>query len=218
MSEQEGKQKEKTSAEMAEELSQTLKQLEEAKKLVETKDKEARINQRRADKAERTRLPLMGAKSQSESATKEEDKTDPALTRMQELEAAANQAERDRLILRELMSRGLTEADLEDLPVDVDELQSPAELRLAFDNLQMKRQLHQVTETLKDRKQETTPAGGSGTQVDTGGQRAQPTSGLEEGPSVEELRKAAVQLGRTPEGRYAMLAAIHLDPSKIIPE
>ena len=187
--------------------------LADNQKLAEDRDKiakEAKLHQITRD---RLQHQIDTRKAVLPPAKGADGKEDPGLARLQELEAQANESNRRIMILTELSARGLKETDLVDADIDVELCESPVELKLALDNLLMKRQLRDVD---KWRKESGTPppskpkidAGGS---TDTGG-----GSGEQADAQLRARYDKAKEKGRTPEGQWLMLDAIHHDPNKLM--
>jgi transcriptional regulator of acetoin/glycerol metabolism len=112
------------------------------------------------------------------------------------------------MLLKEVARRGLSPEDVEDLEFD-----TPAELRLALDVIEQKKQMKQLQQSItasQEKKSSESP-------VDTGG----PTGGREadqvqRSEKLQQSYAKAREAGRTAEGRWQLLQAIHKDPSKVI--
>jgi len=184
-------------------------------------EKEARTHQRRADRLE-SKLPGLQM-GKAKDAVGADGKPDP-VAGMKALEDATSEAIRQNYLLRELMARGLKETDLDELDIELDEIQTQTELKLALDGLQMKRQLQDVGKQVAENKaaaEAAKNAGGkpNGSQllIDTG--EAPPegwTRTKDVTQVVKDLRKRSSEMGRTTEARQMRLAAIYLDDSKIL--
>jgi hypothetical protein len=140
----------------------------------------------------------------------EEETEDPLLE-------FANETAKEAALLRELLSRGLTLEDGENIEFD-----SVGELRLQLDVIQQQLEINSLREEIQQGREAAAAEGGeaqaSDVRIDTGGR-----TGGEDADRIQQtqaLRDQAADLkkqGRFTEAQWVAIRAAQTDPSKVIP-
>lgn len=138
-------------------------------------------------------------------------------TREEELETWANELARENLLLKTAAHHGLTVEELSDL-----DYSTPTELELAAqvkkgekESRALRESITATQKSLEELRQGQRPADEDGDEsVDTGGR----TRRVAREDKVKQLNDTAAKAGKTPQGRWAKLEALRLDPTKRIQE
>jgi len=118
-----------------------------------------------------------------------------------DLREFANAQAKEIMLLREVMARGLTMEEVDDL-----EYSTPAELKLQLELLQQKKELASLKQQIEEGK-EGAPKGPTSTlKVDTGG----PTGTADSGDQVLAMRKTAADLRAKGQYREATWVTLEL--------
>jgi len=203
---QSGEEQKSQASDLETRLADMQKQLKEAQG-------EARKHQARADRLEQKIFqPTVPAGRVVQPTTPPARPVQPRSAPSTTLSEAAMENQRELVLLREMIKRGLTEEEVEGI-----EFNDAAELRIKLDLLQTKKEIEALKAQLEQSSEEAKKAPASTVKVDTGG-----ASGDVQDKRIKRaqtLREQALELkkrGQYQEATWVALRAAQNDPGKVI--
>lgn len=199
---------------------QTLEQrLADVGTQLKKKDAESRSHQRRADRNEGMLQRIREAEPVQKSVPPSrrpasQGRVQPTDEEEDPLIEFANETAKEAALLRELISRGLTLEDGENLEFD-----SVGELRLHLDSIQQQREIDSLREQI-ERGEAASAEGASETsdvQIDTGGRTGgEDTERIQQTQALRDQAADLKNQGRYTEAQWVAIRAAQTDPGKII--
>lgn len=189
------------------------------------KEREAKSNQARADRAEQRLTETLSARKTPLPVARTSTRTVPqALQQPQQqaeqppasetLETVVAEQQKELLLLREMARRGLTEEDVEGI-----EFKDASDLNIQLEIRQQRKEIEDLRKRLATGGEQSQQSSSSPVQIDTGGRTGGGASDRTL-QRVQSFRDNAAKLkkeGRHKEAAWQALRAAHLDPAKRIP-